>query len=51
MSEEQITQWMGSVDMDYITEDAPEGNYRISAEINGNMIVEETQIMKDHWFK
>jgi hypothetical protein len=51
MSEEQIAQFMGSVDMEYITEDAPEGNYKVHVEVSGDVIIEETQIMRDHWYK
>jgi photosystem II stability/assembly factor-like uncharacterized protein len=51
MTDAQIAQWMGAVDMEYITEDAPEGVYKISVKVAGDTIVHETQIMKDHWYK
>lgn len=50
MSEDEIANFMGSMDMDYITEEAPYGEYRIVLTVGNQRMETKAEIMRDYWY-
>jgi photosystem II stability/assembly factor-like uncharacterized protein len=50
MGEDEIANFMGSMDMDYVTEPAPEGHYRVVLTVGNSRMETTAQIMRDYWY-